>query len=665
MSKTAAFVYQRSNATGTGNLEMVSAAGFRTFATAFPSNNGANPFFYCIRDKSSGEYENGQGYLDGSGFLVRATVLESSNGGSHVDFAANLKDITCDVPAIYQENIPNVQEPFTSAEKSKLAGIQAGATLNQSDAYLLDRANHTGTQAIATVSGLQTALDAKAPLASPSLTGTPTTPTATLGTSTQIANLAYVDLANTALMARIINLYGGFYTKPTDFRWDYTTMFQIFRNDADGKYYTTFDKETLKPQGQTYWISKTGNDSTGDGSQGNPYRTLAKADAMGAVVFMIGTGIWDRTDGFASSWNPARSVRLVSADGAGKAIITRAQTGLTWTQQASPNNNVYAATVSNAVTVLDLAAAGWVAYTDPNTGEQYPAELLEDGIRVRPKAFTNQTSIAACQANVHANWWFGDGSWYLTGGTLYVRTFDGRAPDANVLVLRDESIMAAVGNNITVYNEGVIMWGNSGHRLTCTGTNTSVLAGENFSISFSSSTGANGMHTDANTLSWHENVTITDIFRRDAFNYTNTLRGSGVPYSKGVEISCKSRRIGGSLPAETTLNGSTSHNDCTIIRLNCDHRYNQGPTVADVSGAHSINENVTAGYSYVASNIAAKTGFQAGGTSAYGLGVTRMYVGQCTTKAGYYDLSQDTGAVLKNEGFNNFANNRNYGTIVT
>jgi hypothetical protein len=51
---------------------------------------------------------------------------------------------------------------FTDAEKAKLAGVAAGATLNATDAALRDRATHTGTQPIATVSGLQAALDGKA-----------------------------------------------------------------------------------------------------------------------------------------------------------------------------------------------------------------------------------------------------------------------------------------------------------------------------------------------------------------------------------------------------------------------------------------------------------------------------------------------------------------------
>jgi hypothetical protein len=47
------------------------------------------------------------------------------------------------------------------ADKSKLDGIATGATANSTDAFLLSRANHTGSQAISTVAGLQTALDGK------------------------------------------------------------------------------------------------------------------------------------------------------------------------------------------------------------------------------------------------------------------------------------------------------------------------------------------------------------------------------------------------------------------------------------------------------------------------------------------------------------------------
>lgn len=51
---------------------------------------------------------------------------------------------------------------MSATDKTKLDGVASGATANQTDAYLLSRSNHTGSQAISTVTGLQTALDGKA-----------------------------------------------------------------------------------------------------------------------------------------------------------------------------------------------------------------------------------------------------------------------------------------------------------------------------------------------------------------------------------------------------------------------------------------------------------------------------------------------------------------------
>lgn len=49
-------------------------------------------------------------------------------------------------------------EDYTSAEKTKLSGIAAGATANAADAALRDRTTHTGTQPIESVYGLSVAL---------------------------------------------------------------------------------------------------------------------------------------------------------------------------------------------------------------------------------------------------------------------------------------------------------------------------------------------------------------------------------------------------------------------------------------------------------------------------------------------------------------------------
>lgn len=52
-------------------------------------------------------------------------------------------------------------EDYTTAEKTKLSGIATGATVNSSDATLLDRVNHTGTQLSSTISDFNSAVDAR------------------------------------------------------------------------------------------------------------------------------------------------------------------------------------------------------------------------------------------------------------------------------------------------------------------------------------------------------------------------------------------------------------------------------------------------------------------------------------------------------------------------
>lgn len=61
---------------------------------------------------------------------------------------------------------------LTATDKSKLDGIAAGATANSTDAVLLARANHTGSQAQSTITNLVTDLAAKQPTISLTTAGT-------------------------------------------------------------------------------------------------------------------------------------------------------------------------------------------------------------------------------------------------------------------------------------------------------------------------------------------------------------------------------------------------------------------------------------------------------------------------------------------------------------
>ena len=90
-------------------------------------------------------------------------------------------------------------EDLTGAQVRTLLNVADGATANSADATLLARANHTGTQAQSTVVNLVADLALKAPLASPTFTGTVTLPAAqvvngvTLTTGGGTANFLRAD----------------------------------------------------------------------------------------------------------------------------------------------------------------------------------------------------------------------------------------------------------------------------------------------------------------------------------------------------------------------------------------------------------------------------------------------------------------------------------------
>lgn len=93
--------------TGTGTITLGAAAvGFQSFAVI----GDGNTTYYTIADSAAGTWEVGLGTYTASGTtLARNTVLESSNGGSLVNFGAGSKDVFVVYPAEYSaySDVPN------------------------------------------------------------------------------------------------------------------------------------------------------------------------------------------------------------------------------------------------------------------------------------------------------------------------------------------------------------------------------------------------------------------------------------------------------------------------------------------------------------------------------------------------------------------------------
>jgi hypothetical protein len=92
---------------------------------------------------------------------------------------------------------------FTAADDTKLAGIATGATANSSDATLLARANHTGTQLAATISDFNTAADARVVAGITGKSDTGHTHTAANVTDFNAAALAAVPAASETVVGKV------------------------------------------------------------------------------------------------------------------------------------------------------------------------------------------------------------------------------------------------------------------------------------------------------------------------------------------------------------------------------------------------------------------------------------------------------------------------------
>lgn len=383
-------------------------------------------------------------------------------------------------------------------------------------------------------------------------------------------------------------------TLPSAFLSRWTPSFNIYEQGRS--YSTDFNFDALKPTGTTMYVSKTGNDTTGNGTEGNPYRTITQAYAQGASIIMVKAGIYDRGD-MTASFNPTRSLAIISADGAGKAVLSRIQAGaLSWTPQVSPNTDVYlcGTSIASVRTILDTT------YT-------YSGEYMMDGVTGLPKPYTSVASIAACQALA--------GSYYLTGTSLYVHTHDNRAPDENVKVLRVEANLSPSTADITLWLDGMEMWGDEGVRyIVSTASTNSILAGRNTASRYGGVTASNAWRANGINYSYAINCECSDyIGNGDGFNYHGDS-GNGVSV-KFLEVNCRAKRIG--ISTQTNNNCTTSHEDCVGIRLNGRYELSWGPISADVkalgtTGSYAVNLGGTYGNSYLTSGTGQDAAIQSG-----------------------------------------------------
>jgi hypothetical protein len=130
-------VKETTTTTGTGAISLGGAvANFQAFSAVL---SDADTTYYAIIDVTNSDYEVGLGtYASSGNTLARTTILESSNGGSAVDFGAGSKNVFIAYPAeksVYldasnQLVINSTAVTSTPAELNLVDGSSAGTIVN-------------------------------------------------------------------------------------------------------------------------------------------------------------------------------------------------------------------------------------------------------------------------------------------------------------------------------------------------------------------------------------------------------------------------------------------------------------------------------------------------------------------------------------------------------
>lgn len=174
------------------------------------SRAGAGGFIRCLAADTKPaattgwtlfETDTGLRYIEDSGSWSQLANLSShvAEGDPHPQYLTPAEGAAFFQPL--DSILTGTTASFTSAQQTKLSGVATGATVNSSDAFLLSRDNHTGAQAISTVTGLQAALDGKQAAGSyqPLATVlTNTTATFTTAQETKLSGIATGATANSS-----------------------------------------------------------------------------------------------------------------------------------------------------------------------------------------------------------------------------------------------------------------------------------------------------------------------------------------------------------------------------------------------------------------------------------------------------------------------------------
>jgi hypothetical protein len=386
--------------------------------------------------------------------------------------------------------------------------------------------------------------------------------------------------------------------------------FSIYRR-GDRTFFTDLDFAERLPFQEAaatvlYVDVATGSDSN-SGSAAAPLKSIYQAvhGRSGNVWVYVKPGLYAGNDGWRDA-NPTCNL-VVMPWGNGRVVSSRHLTGLSWAL-SSGQTKTYQSTITTVGSVVDAANVdGHGDYT----------------------RLTSAASIAAVEATA--------GTYYVSGTTVYVHTFNDRVPDASLRVypnLRNGRYQQPSG---VVWIKGVDFEGGSRPMQLAAVTAGQTNVGWFWDCAFKyagGSSGQNGLNTDGRCFTYAKGC-VAAANALDGFNY-HYVSGGLPPVA--VEIECIGRNNGHN--ASGTNNGSTMHDGGSIIRIGGRYFGNENRNVHDVNSSYSWNLGV---YSADSRGPASKVNFAAGtGTDG-----TMMWLDQCVSSGSDNDFETVSTSVIK------------------
>lgn len=310
---------------------------------------------------------------------------------------------------------------------------------------------------------------------------------------------------------------------------------------------------------QTFYVATTGNDLNTGTSEGQAFRNVGKAINQAgatATTIMVKAGRYDY-EAAVSGLSVAFNINLIGYGG--RVVLTTQPNTVSWSDAGSGAwSTAYATTPYGVVDESNRDAYGVGTW------------------------LTAQASVGAVQAS---------GGWFWSAGTLTIKTFDARTPDASIIAPLSSSSRWSfrILTGVSGYLSGIDFLG--GYR--CDVNNVAQFTTVDCTFAYAEYIGIEVV-TATETQLWRPRVIGT--------YGTGGAGGDGISYQaatagNGLEVDAYACSNG--WDGVGISNGSSTHGS-RVIRCGGYYLSNQGPNIADVlnvAGAKSLTLGATIGAS--------------------------------------------------------------------